>query len=70
MLVEKETPIDELLEKYPESNRWLLERHIHCTQCGEPVWGSIGERIESRGLEVEKVLKELNAFLEKQGYSE
>lgn len=63
-MIKADLPVEILLEKYPKSNRWLMERHIHCTQCGEPVWGTIGELIESKGMDVDKVLAELNEYLE------
>ena len=61
-------PVDVILDEFPESNKWLMEKHIHCTECGEPVWGTIGELIESKGMNIEEVLSELNQYLETCGY--
>ncbi|HHS49993.1 MAG TPA: hypothetical protein ENN07_02640 [candidate division Zixibacteria bacterium] len=63
MLVESDMPVEILLDIFPKSHKWLLERGIHCTQCGEPVWGTIAELIESKGLPVDELLAELNEFL-------
>jgi len=58
-------PVDVLLDEYPASHKWLMQKYIHCTECGEPVWGTIGELIESKGMDVEETLTELNDFLSK-----
>ncbi len=63
-MVKADLPVDILLEKYPKSNKWLMQKRIHCTMCGEPVWGTIGELIESKGMDVDEVLAELNEYLE------
>ncbi len=68
MIIQHNTPVDVILEDYPESHKWLLEKHIHCTQCGEPVWGNIGELIESKGMAAEELLEELNEYLASCGY--
>jgi len=62
-MVKADLPVDVLLEKYPRSNKWLMQKHIHCTECGEPIWGTIGELIESKGMDVAEVLAELNDYL-------
>ncbi|MCK5833549.1 DUF1858 domain-containing protein [bacterium] len=66
MLIEPNMPVEILLDKYPESHVWLLEKRLHCTQCGEPVWGTIEELIVSKGMDPQAILTELNEFLEKQ----
>ena len=68
MLIQHNTPVDLILEEYPESNKWLLEKHIHCTQCGEPVWGNICELIESKEMDSEILIEELNKYLKSCGY--
>lgn len=62
-MVKADLPVDVLLEKYPKSNKWLMQNGIHCTMCGEPVWGTIGELIESKEMDVDEVLTELNKYL-------
>ncbi len=63
-------PVEALLDEFPESNGWLLRKKLHCTECGEPVWGTISELIASSGLDVVKVLDELNEYLAGFGYGE
>ncbi|RKZ31616.1 DUF1858 domain-containing protein [bacterium] len=67
-MINYDTPVDVLLDEYPESNKWLMKRRIHCTECGEPVWGTIGELIKSKGMDTEELLAELNEYLKTCGY--
>jgi hypothetical protein len=62
-MVKSDLPVDALLDDFPKSHKWLMQRHIHCTECGEPLWGTIGELIASKGMDVDEVLAELNEFL-------
>ncbi len=64
MLVEPNMYVETLLREFPESHEWLLEHHIHCTQCGEPVWGTIEELILSKGKDPALMIAELNEYLE------
>ncbi len=52
--------IEDLLERYPGINAFLRERGVVCIQCGEPVWGTLREQAEAKGLDVEALVKELN----------
>ena len=52
--------VDDLLERYPELNKYLMERNIFCLQCGEVYWGALGDLIERSGNDVEKILAEIN----------
>lgn len=53
--------VEELVEKHPDLAAFLMQRGIGCIRCGEPVWGTIGELIRAKGLDVDSVLAELNA---------
>jgi len=52
--------VDDLLERYPALNKYLMERNIFCLQCGEVFWGTLGELIERSGNEVQVILAELS----------
>ena len=59
-------PVDALLESHATAQRWLGERRVLCTQCGEVFWGSLRELAEYRGIKDEAfdaLLAELNEFL-------
>jgi len=53
--------VEELLEKYPKVNRFLMRRGIICVQCGETYWGKLGDLIDEKGLDKEKLIAELNS---------
>lgn len=68
MKVNKDIWIDELLDKYPQSQEFLSKKGIVCVMCGEPVWGTLQEQMEEKDFsqdKMEKVMIELNEFLEK-----
>jgi hypothetical protein len=52
--------VEELLNKYPDIDAYLIRKGIRCVLCGEPVWSTIGDLIESKGLNVDQVIAELN----------
>ncbi|RKZ05745.1 DUF1858 domain-containing protein [bacterium] len=51
--------VEDLVEKFPSSVGHLMEKGIVCMICGEPVWGTVGELISDKGLDVEKTIEEL-----------
>jgi hypothetical protein len=58
--------VEELLEKYPEANRFLMKRGVICVQCGETYWGKLGDLIDEKKLDKQEIIAELNAeFAEK-----
>ncbi|MBD3218389.1 MAG: DUF1858 domain-containing protein [candidate division Zixibacteria bacterium] len=56
--------VEELLERYPEANRFLMKRGIICVQCGETYWGKLGDLIDDKGLDKKQIISELNAEFE------
>ena len=59
-MIKAEDTVEDLLKVYPEIDAYLIRKGIRCVLCGEPVWSTIGELIENKGLDVEKVITELN----------
>jgi len=70
LIIKPDTPVETLLNEFPESNGWLLKKKLHCTECGEPVWGTISELIRSSGMDAVAVLEELNEYLASVGYED
>lgn len=35
--------IETLVESYPFSVRYLMDKGIRCIMCGEPIWGTLEE---------------------------
>ena len=57
----KSMEIEDIVEKYPETIGPMQEMGVQCMVCGEPVWGTLGERIEEKGLpNEEEILNRLN----------
>ncbi len=61
--VEPEDEVEDMLREHPRAVVFLREQGVVCLACGEPVWGTLGALLEDKGLDVDQVLAELNAFL-------
>ncbi len=62
----KSMEIEDIVEKYPETIGPMQEMGVQCMVCGEPVWGTLGERIEEKGLSnEEEILDRLNEIVVK-----
>ncbi|MEW5922383.1 MAG: DUF1858 domain-containing protein [Candidatus Zixiibacteriota bacterium] len=59
-MIKASDTVEDLLKLYPEIDAYLIRKGIRCVVCGEPVWSTIGDLIENKGLDVEKVISELN----------
>ncbi|HMA62385.1 MAG TPA: DUF1858 domain-containing protein [bacterium] len=66
-MIGKETPLEEIVEKYPKLIKPLREYGIVCVQCGEPVWGTIGEQMEEKSLDnQDDIIDNMNELIEKE----
>jgi hypothetical protein len=63
-MISADDNVEELLEKYPGINRFLMKRGIVCVQCGETFWGPLRQLIEEKGMDVDQIVNELNANFE------
>ncbi|MBE0651838.1 MAG: DUF1858 domain-containing protein [Bacteroidales bacterium] len=66
--ITKDILIETLVEEYPFSVRFLMEKGIRCIMCGEPIWGTLEEAcIEKRFSEekIEAILAEMKSLAEK-----
>jgi len=59
-MIKKTDYVEELLEKYNGINVYLMKKGVVCIQCGEPVWGTLGELAGDKGLDVDGLVVELN----------
>ena len=60
----KSMEIEAIVEKYPETIGPMQEMGVQCMVCGEPVWGTLGERIREKGLDNEdEILERLNKIV-------
>jgi|UniRef100_A0A7C3J6N7 hypothetical protein len=59
--------VEDIVREYPQLISYLMDRDIICIRCGAPVWGSLRELLESKGIEdVENFVEQMNLFLEKE----
>jgi methionine synthase II (cobalamin-independent) len=49
--ITKDILIEELVENYPFSVRYLMEKGIRCIMCGEPIWGTLEEAAQEKGFD-------------------
>ena len=47
--ITKNILIEDLVENYPFSIRYLMEKKIRCIMCGEPIWGTFEEAAKEKG---------------------
>jgi hypothetical protein len=63
--ITSDTPIEDLVQKFPEAVGFLTRRGIRCIRCGEPLWCTIGELlVEEKTPDPQKTIEELIEFLE------
>ncbi len=53
--ITKDILIEELVNNYPFSVRYLMEKGIRCIMCGEPIWGTLEEAAEEKGFTPEDI---------------
>jgi len=61
--ITKEILIEDLVNDYAFSVKYLMEHGIRCIMCGEPIWGTLEEAAKEKDFsdtEIEEVVKEMN----------
>ena len=59
-----QTTIEEIVREYPELVRPLMEYGIKCIACGEPVWGTLKENADEKGVQnLDEIVVELNRIV-------
>jgi len=53
--ITKDILIEELVDNYAFSVRYLMEKGIRCIMCGEPIWGTLEEAAEEKGFDVDTI---------------
>lgn len=59
--ITKETTIEEILEKYPDTVETFMNFGIPCLVCGEPLWGTVEEGAEKYEVDLDELLTKLNS---------
>ncbi len=62
--------IEELVNHYAFSVKYLMERGIRCIMCGEPIWGTLEEAAKEKDFSDEEIagfVSEMRVLAEKEG---
>jgi len=63
-MIDKNIYIEDLVRKYPEVISPLADLGIICIACGEPVWGTLEELVDKKGLNnFDKIMVQLNKII-------
>ena len=67
MKITKDISIEELIEEIPASVKYLMNEGIRCIVCGEPIWGTLEEAVEEKGLSdnLDKYINDLQELSDK-----
>ena len=55
--------IEELINDYSFSIRYLMEKGIRCIRCGEPIWGTLEEAAKEKNFDdaaIQSFIQEMN----------
>ncbi|HID39703.1 MAG TPA: DUF1858 domain-containing protein [Calditrichaeota bacterium] len=53
--------IEDIVEQFPETIRPMQEMGVQCMVCGEPVWGTLEEKVKEKGMDnLEEIVQRLN----------
>ncbi|OQX52740.1 MAG: hypothetical protein B5M53_07930 [Candidatus Cloacimonas sp. 4484_209] len=63
--ITKDTTIEEILEKYPDTVNIFMDYGIPCLVCGEPLWGTVEEAATKYKVDLDELLNKLNQTLQK-----
>jgi len=62
-LINKETTIEDLIEKVSGAISYLMDQKIRCIRCGEPIWGTLEEAAKEKNYtddQIKVFVEELN----------
>ena len=68
--ITKDILIEELVDNYPFSVRYLMEKGIRCIMCGEPIWGTLEEVAKEKDFDdktIEAFVSEMNKLAKEGG---
>lgn len=65
--ITKDIYIEELVNHYPFSVRYLSKKGIKCIACGEPIWGTLEEAAKEKGFNDEAISEIVDEMKEEAG---
>ena len=64
-MISKNIYIEDLVNDFPEVISPLAELGIICIACGEPVWGTLEELVDKKGLNnLDEIINKLNMIID------
>ena len=66
--ISKDILIEDLVNNYPFSVRYLMGKNIRCIMCGEPIWGTLEEAAKEKKINndsINEIVMELNKMASK-----
>ena len=72
-MIDKNITIEDLIEDYPKSVKYLADKGIRCIKCGEPIWGTLEEACTEKNFTQEaitQVVIDLNELHDKKEISD
>ena len=63
--ISKDTPIGEIVSKHPETIEVFFKHNLHCVGCAVAHFETLAQGAEAHGLDVNKLVKDLNKAVEK-----
>ncbi len=67
--ITKDILIEELVNNYSFSVKYMMTNGIRCIACGEPIWGTLEEAAKEKDYsdsDIDKFVEEMNLLAEKQ----
>ncbi len=49
-MITRDMYIEDMVRDYPQTVSILTKRGVICIQCGEPIWGTLGEALDRAGI--------------------
>ena len=68
LVITRDILIEELINNYSFSVRYLMERGIRCIRCGEPIWGTLEEAAKEKSFDektIQDFVDEMNRIANK-----
>ncbi len=62
--ITKETTIEEILDKFPDTVKVFMDFGVPCLVCGEPLWGTVEEAAEKYKVKLDDLLAKLNRIVQ------
>ena len=62
-MIDKNIYIEDLVNDYPFSVKYLMQKGIKCNMYGEPIWGTLEEAAKEKSFsdkEIDNFVKDLN----------